>query len=77
VLLCGSLSLSCVLHTLLRLPPAEDGVGGLGGGGQLDGHHLGLQEGGEVQLPQELPLDAVVGGELDHHAWRDTADRQV
>lgn len=58
-----------VTQTLLRLPPAEHRVGGLGCRRQLDGDHLRLQEGAEVQLPQELPLHAVVGGELDNYTW--------
>lgn len=58
-----------VAQTLLRLPPAEHSVGRLGSRRQLDGDHLRLQEGAEVQLPQELPLHAVVGGELDNYTW--------
>ncbi len=52
--------------TLLWLPPPKYCVRGFGSRRQLDGHHLGLQEGTEVQLPQELPLDTIVGGELDN-----------
>lgn len=58
-----------VAQTLLRLPPAEHSVRRLGSRWQLDGDHLRLQEGAEVQLPQKLPLHAVVGGELDNYAW--------
>lgn len=52
---------------MLWLPPAEHCVGGLGCGRELDGDHLRLQEGAEVQLPQELPLHTIVGGELDNY----------
>lgn len=58
-----------VAQTLLWLPPAEHRVRRLGCRRQLDGDHLRLQEGAEVQLPQELPLHTVVGGELDKYTW--------
>lgn len=53
--------------TLLWLPPPEHCIGGLCWRWQLDGHHLGLQEGTKIQFPQELPLDAIVGGKLDNN----------
>lgn len=52
--------------TLLWLPPPKHCVGGFGCRWQLDGHHLGLQEGTKVQFPYELPLDTIVGRELDN-----------
>lgn len=61
ILLCSSfiifMCFSCsIVHpnptlTLLWLPPPKYCVGGFGCRWQLDGHHLGLQEGTKVQLP--------------------------
>lgn len=55
--------------TLLWLPPTKYCVGRFGCRWQLNGYYLGLQEGTKVQLPQELPLDTIVGRELDNDTY--------
>lgn len=58
-----------VVLTLLWLPPPKYCVWGFGCRWQLNGHHLGLQKGTKVQLPQELPLDTIIGRELNNDTY--------